>query len=205
MKEKVLVFLFASFGMTLSLLCVSPIMAQEVNTLKVSVWQNNGFNNYDYTIMHADTIRLDNSDKNMQEGEKGILLNYSDGTTISFSFSNDPLIVLHQSDFEIIDKEEHFVYPYEQLRSISFDILLPTSISETDDIEKISFAINNRQLTVKGLTSKETVLVYDLSGKVVCTLIASNKNDELHADLPKNINAYIAKTSTGKSFKFMIK
>ena len=107
-------------------------------------------------------------------GEEGVLLQLKNGSIVGFAFSDKPTMLIG-SALEIRAKKTVVSYDYNEVKRVYWGEVQPNSISSAKDNvnSDVIFRINSNSLSVFGLSKGERVSIYDTTGRLVTSGIAT--------------------------------
>lgn len=139
--------------------------------------------------------------------EKAAFLNLTDGTTVGFFLSEDP-VVYNTGDTIIVRSTKYAVkYALKDVRSITFGTMEATGIQDvtTSPEADVNFRLSDAGLNVTGLPDGTRVALYNLSGAKVAESKVAGNGASLTLPSQGRPSVYIVRTSTGISYKLITK
>ncbi len=145
----------------------------------------------------------------MAETQPGIIVRLKDGSTVGFTFESKPKILPRAGYLYIVTDKESVAsvyYNYSEIASIYTGDVNTGGVESpmADAKQGALFHIVDNCVEASGLMSGDTVTVYTIDGRSVCSACANTDNETLQMAMPAS-GVYIMRTSTGVAFKFIIK
>lgn len=146
--------------------------------------------------------------------DNGIVLRFTDGSKVGFSFKDKPAIGYKTVDnvptLTITSGGFNVQYDYSNVELFywSADVsTVPTAISDvpSNAAGNVSFHISDNGISVSGLAKGESVDVYTVNGAKVASAVSQSGGGDVNVTLPQGSGVYIVKAPSGISYKFIRK
>lgn len=139
--------------------------------------------------------------------QRGIVLLLADGNTVSFTFSENPVILLDNTLQIVTNNGDKVNFDYNNVTNIRVaeieDKTLDDITNPLNTGSKIMFHISDDGITVEGMPSGEHVSAYTVNGIKIASAVSNGNQSSTFLRMPAKSGMYIIRTSTGVTYKYI--